>query len=47
MAPRGGMRDRPVGEVSDENLFTLESEPDNEEAIAAIFRAFHTIKGTT
>ncbi len=34
-------------EVSDENLITLESEPDNEEAIASIFRAFHTIKGTT
>ena len=34
-------------EVSDENLITLESDPANEEAIASIFRAFHTIKGTT
>ena len=34
-------------EVSDENLLTLENDPENEEAIASIFRAFHTIKGTT
>jgi two-component system, chemotaxis family, sensor kinase CheA len=34
-------------EVSDENLIILEKDPENEEAIASIFRAFHTIKGTT
>jgi len=34
-------------EISDENLLILENDPDNEEAIACIFRAFHTIKGTT
>lgn len=34
-------------EVSDENLMVLEKDPENEEAIALIFRAFHTIKGTT
>jgi len=34
-------------EVSDENLLTLENDPENEDAIASIFRAFHTIKGTT
>ncbi|MFW6055392.1 MAG: Hpt domain-containing protein, partial [Thermodesulfobacteriota bacterium] len=34
-------------ELSDENLVTLENDPENEEAIASIFRAFHTIKGTT
>lgn len=34
-------------EISDENLLTLENDPGNEEAIASIFRAFHTIKGTT
>ena len=34
-------------EISDENLIILEKDPDNEEAIASIFRAFHTIKGTT
>ncbi len=34
-------------EISDENLIILENDPDNEEAIASIFRAFHTIKGTT
>jgi two-component system chemotaxis sensor kinase CheA len=34
-------------ESSDENLLILENDPDNEEAIACIFRAFHTIKGTT
>ncbi|MGM0453371.1 MAG: Hpt domain-containing protein [Thermodesulfobacteriota bacterium] len=34
-------------EVADENLMTLESDPENEEATASIFRAFHTIKGTT
>jgi len=34
-------------EISDENLLTLENDPENEEAIASIFRAFHTIKGTT
>lgn len=34
-------------EVSDENLLTLENDPEDEEAIASIFRAFHTIKGTT
>lgn len=34
-------------EISDENLLTLENDPENEESIASIFRAFHTIKGTT
>jgi two-component system, chemotaxis family, sensor kinase CheA len=34
-------------EISDENLIILEKDPENEEAIASIFRAFHTIKGTT
>ncbi|MCF8028981.1 MAG: chemotaxis protein CheA, partial [Desulfobacteraceae bacterium] len=34
-------------EISDENLLTLENDPENEEAVACIFRAFHTIKGTT
>ncbi|MCF8025529.1 MAG: Hpt domain-containing protein [Desulfobacteraceae bacterium] len=34
-------------EISDENLLTLENDPENEEAVASIFRAFHTIKGTT
>ncbi|MCF8106191.1 MAG: chemotaxis protein CheA [Desulfohalobiaceae bacterium] len=34
-------------ELSNENLVTLENDPENEEAIASIFRAFHTIKGTT
>lgn len=34
-------------EVSDENLMILEKDPENEEAIASIFQAFHTIKGTT
>jgi two-component system, chemotaxis family, sensor kinase CheA len=34
-------------EISDENLMILEKDPENEEAIASIFRAFHTIKGTT
>ena len=34
-------------EISDENLLILENDPENEEAIACIFRAFHTIKGTT
>lgn len=34
-------------EISDENLMILEKEPENEQAIASIFRAFHTIKGTT
>ncbi|MCF8038764.1 MAG: chemotaxis protein CheA [Desulfohalobiaceae bacterium] len=34
-------------ELSDENLVILENDPENEEAIASIFRAFHTIKGTT
>lgn len=34
-------------EVSDENLLILENDPENEMAIASIFRAFHTIKGTT
>ncbi len=34
-------------EISDENLLILERDPENEDAIATIFRAFHTIKGTT
>lgn len=34
-------------DISDENLLTLENDPENEEAVASIFRAFHTIKGTT
>ncbi|ACV67948.1 Hpt domain-containing protein [Desulfohalobium retbaense] len=33
-------------EIADENLLTLESDPDNLDAVAAVFRAFHTIKGT-
>lgn len=32
-------------ENADVSLLTLESEPKNEEAINAVFRAFHTIKG--
>ena len=34
-------------DVVEENLMVLENEPANEEAISAVFRAFHTIKGTT
>jgi len=34
-------------ETSDENLLILENDPENEEAIACIFRAFHTIKGVS
>lgn len=34
-------------DISDENLLILENDPENEEAVASIFRAFHTIKGTT
>ncbi len=34
-------------DVVEENLMVLENEPENEEAISAVFRAFHTIKGTT
>ncbi|HVM60249.1 MAG TPA: chemotaxis protein CheA [Verrucomicrobiae bacterium] len=30
---------------ADENLLILEKEPDNAEAIGAVFRAFHTMKG--
>ena len=33
-------------DIADENLLTLESDPDNLDAVAAVFRAFHTIKGT-
>ncbi|MFP4572406.1 MAG: Hpt domain-containing protein [Desulfobacterales bacterium] len=33
-------------DIADENLLVLENEPENEEAVASIFRAFHTIKGT-
>lgn len=33
-------------DVVDENLITLESDPGNDDALAAVFRAFHTIKGT-
>lgn len=32
-------------EAADVNLLTLETDPKNEEAINAVFRAFHTIKG--
>ncbi len=32
-------------EASDMHLLTLETEPDDEEAMNAVFRAFHTIKG--
>ena len=32
---------------ADENLMRLESEPDNKDAIGAVFRAFHTIKGVS
>lgn len=34
-------------EIFDENLKVLEKDPENLEAIALIFRAFHTIKGST
>ncbi|MFO7930381.1 MAG: Hpt domain-containing protein [Desulfosalsimonas sp.] len=34
-------------DISDENLLILENDPENEEAVASIFRAFHTIKGTS
>lgn len=34
-------------DVVEENLMILENEPGHEEAISAVFRAFHTIKGTT
>ena len=33
-------------DIADENLLTLESDPQNLDAVAAVFRAFHTIKGT-
>jgi two-component system chemotaxis sensor kinase CheA len=33
-------------DVADENLLILESDPQNLDAVAAVFRAFHTIKGT-
>ncbi len=33
-------------DIVDENLITLESEPGDDNALAAVFRAFHTIKGT-
>ncbi len=32
-------------EAADVHLLTLETEPDNEEALNAVFRAFHTLKG--
>ncbi len=32
-------------EAADVNLLTIETEPRNEEALNAVFRAFHTIKG--
>ena len=32
-------------EAADVNLLTLETEPEDEEALNAVFRAFHTIKG--
>jgi len=32
-------------EAADENLLILEREPENADAIGAVFRAFHTIKG--
>lgn len=32
-------------EQADIHLLTLEAEPENQEAIAAVFRAFHTVKG--
>jgi two-component system chemotaxis sensor kinase CheA len=34
-------------ESADENLMTLESDPGNTEAVGAVFRAFHTIKGVS
>lgn len=33
-------------EIADESLLILESDPQNLDAVAAVFRAFHTIKGT-
>lgn len=33
-------------DIADENLLILESDPRNLDAVAAVFRAFHTIKGT-
>ncbi len=33
-------------DIADENLLTLESDPQNLDAVAAVFRAFHTIKET-
>ncbi|MFP4285664.1 MAG: Hpt domain-containing protein, partial [Desulfovermiculus sp.] len=33
-------------DIADENLLTLETDPQNLNAVAAVFRAFHTIKGT-
>jgi two-component system chemotaxis sensor kinase CheA len=33
-------------DIVDENLITLESDPTNDDALSAVFRAFHTIKGT-
>ncbi len=33
-------------ETADESLITLESDPHNLDAVATVFRAFHTIKGT-
>jgi two-component system chemotaxis sensor kinase CheA len=32
-------------EQAEVNLLTLEAEPENQEAISAVFRAFHTVKG--
>jgi len=32
-------------EIADQNLLLLEEEPNNLEAVAAVFRSFHTIKG--
>jgi two-component system chemotaxis sensor kinase CheA len=34
-------------DAADENLMRLESEPANKDAIGAVFRAFHTIKGVS
>jgi two-component system chemotaxis sensor kinase CheA len=34
-------------DTADENLLRLESDPSNKDAIGAVFRAFHTIKGVS
>ncbi len=34
-------------EIADENLLILENEPTNQDAIGAVFRSFHTIKGVS